>query len=50
MVRTIARGDFTSLIERAVTLLDVHRQNDNFADMVKLLGAEWGDPELLAEW
>ncbi len=51
MTRTIAPADLKPLVEqRAVTVLDVRRRNDLDADTVKLPGAEWKNPEQLAEW
>lgn len=51
MNRTIAPGELAPLVDRhAVTVLDVRRKNDLDADNVKLPGAEWKNPELMAEW
>lgn len=51
MTRTIAPADLMPLVEqRAVTVLDVRRRNDLDTDTVKLPGAEWKNPEQLAEW
>jgi len=51
MSRTIAPNDLKPLVEKkTVTVLDVRRQNDYDADQVKLPGAEWKNPEQLAEW
>lgn len=51
MSRTIAPNDLKPLVEKkAVTVLDVRRSNDYDADNVKLPGAEWKNPEQLAEW
>lgn len=51
MSRTIAPADLKPLVEnQSVTLLDVRRQNDYDADKVKLPGAEWKNPEHIADW
>ena len=51
MSRTITPNDLKPLVEKnAVTVLDVRRQNDYDADKVKLPGAEWKNPEQLADW
>ncbi len=51
MSRTITPNDLKPLLEkRAVTVLDVRRQNDFEADQVKLPGAQWRNPEQMAEW
>jgi len=51
MNRTIAPTDLKSLIEQGVvTVLDVRRKNDLDADTVRLPGAEWRNPEQMAEW
>jgi rhodanese-related sulfurtransferase len=51
MSRTITPNDLKPLVEKkAVTVLDVRRQNDYDADKVKLPGAEWRNPEQLADW
>lgn len=51
MSRTIAPNDLKPLVEKkAVTVLDVRRSNDYDADKVKLPGAEWKNPEQLADW
>ena len=51
MSRTIVPNDLKPLVENeSVTLLDVRRQNDFDADTVKLPGAEWKNPELIADW
>jgi rhodanese-related sulfurtransferase len=51
MSRTITPNDLKPLVEKsAVTVLDVRRQNDFDADKVKLPGAQWKNPEQLAEW
>ncbi len=51
MSRTITPTDLKSLVEKkSVTVLDVRRQNDFDADQVKLPGAQWKNPEQMAEW
>ena len=51
MSRTITPNDLKPLVEKkAVTVLDVRRSNDYDADKVKLSGAEWKNPDQLAEW
>ncbi len=51
MSRTITPSDLKPLIEKKnVTVLDVRRQNDFDADQVKLPGAQWKNPEQMAEW
>ena len=51
MSRTITPNDLKPLVEKkAVTVLDVRRQNDYDADKVKLPGAEWKNPDQLADW
>ncbi|MEK6550244.1 MAG: rhodanese-like domain-containing protein [Pseudomonadota bacterium] len=51
MSRTITPNDLKPLVEnKSVTVLDVRRQNDFDADQVKLSGAQWKNPEQLAEW
>jgi rhodanese-related sulfurtransferase len=51
MSRTIIPNDLKPLVDKqAVTVLDVRRQNDFDADNVKLPGAQWKNPEQLAEW
>lgn len=51
MSRTISPSDLKPLVEKnAVTVLDVRRQNDYDADQVKLPGAEWKNPDQLADW
>ena len=51
MSRTITPNDLKPLVEKkAVTVLDVRRANDYDADKVKLPGAEWKNPEQLADW
>lgn len=51
MSRTITPNDLKPLVEKkTVTVLDVRRSNDYDADKVKLPGAEWKNPEQLAEW
>ncbi len=51
MSRTISPNDLKPLVEKkTVTVLDVRRANDYDADKVKLPGAEWKNPEQLADW
>lgn len=51
MSRTITPNELKPLVEKqAVTVLDVRRQNDFAADTVTLPGAQWKNPEQLAEW
>lgn len=51
MSRTISPNDLKPLVEkRSVTVMDVRRQNDFAADTVTLPGAQWKNPEQLAEW
>ena len=51
MSRTITPNDLKPLIAlKSVTLLDVRRHNDLAADTVSLPGAQWKNPEQMAEW
>jgi rhodanese-related sulfurtransferase len=51
MSRTITPNDLRPLVEKnSVTVLDVRRQNDFAADTVTLPGAQWKNPEQMAEW
>lgn len=51
MNRTITPNDLKPLVEKqSVTVLDVRRANDFDADKVKLPGAQWKNPEQMAEW
>lgn len=51
MSRSITPNDLKPLVEKkSVTVLDVRRQNDFDADKVKLPGAQWKNPEHMAEW
>jgi rhodanese-related sulfurtransferase len=51
MSRTITPNDLKPLVEKkSVTLLDVRRQNDFAADTVIVPGAQWKNPEQMAEW
>lgn len=51
MSRTIAANDLKPLVEKqTVTVIDVRRKNDYEADKLKLPGADWKDPEKLADW
>jgi rhodanese-related sulfurtransferase len=51
MSRTITPDDLKPLVEsRAVTVLDVRRQNDYAADSATLPYAQWLNPELMTAW
>jgi rhodanese-related sulfurtransferase len=51
MTRTIIPNDLKPLVENeSVTVLDVRRQNDFDADQVKVPGAQWKNPDGMAEW
>lgn len=51
MSRTIAPGDLKPLVEKkSVTVLDVRRANDLATDSFTLPGAQWKNPEQVAEW
>jgi rhodanese-related sulfurtransferase len=51
MSRTITPNDLKPLVEKkSVTLLDVRRHNDFAADTVIVPGAQWKNPEQMAEW
>lgn len=51
MERTITPDNLKTLLaSKAVTVLDVRRQNDFAADGVTLPGATWQDPEALVQW
>ena len=51
MSRTITPNDLKPLVDKkSVTVLDVRRSNDYDADKVKLPGAEWKNPDQLADW
>ena len=51
MSRTITPNDLKPLVEKkSVNVLDVRRSNDYDADKVKLPGAEWKNPDQLADW
>ncbi len=51
MSRTITPNDLKPLVEKkSVTVLDVRRANDLAADTVTLPGAQWKNPEQMAEW
>jgi rhodanese-related sulfurtransferase len=51
MSRTISPQDLKALlVAQDVTLLDVRRKNDFDADTAKLPGAQWKNPEQMAEW
>jgi len=51
MNRTISPNDLKVVVEKKNSLiLDVRRKNDLDADTVKLPGAQWMNPEQVAEW
>ncbi len=51
MSRTIPANDLKALVEaKSVAVFDVRRRNDLEADPVKLPGAQWRNPEQVAEW
>lgn len=51
MGRSIQSNDLKPLVSgKTVTVLDVRRQNDFAADSVTLPGAQWKNPEQMAEW
>jgi len=51
MSRTISAEEMKKLIaSNAITVLDVRRRNDYDADKATLPGAQWKDPEMVAEW
>jgi rhodanese-related sulfurtransferase len=51
MERTIKPDDLKRMIRQAVpVVLDVRRKNDYDADTVRLPGAQWRNPEELAQW
>lgn len=51
MSRTISPQDLkTLLVYQDVTLLDVRRKSDFDIDAVTLPGAQWKNPEQMAEW
>lgn len=51
MSRTITPNDLKPLVEsKSVTVLDVRRRNDFDADNKTLPGAQWKNPEQMAEW
>lgn len=51
MSRTINPNELKPLVEKkVVTVLDVRRQSDYVADSVTVPGAQWKNPEQLAEW
>lgn len=51
MSRTISPQDLKALLVRQdVTLLDVRRKSDFDADAAQLAGAQWRNPEQMAEW
>ena len=51
MSRTINPNELKPLVEKkVVTVLDVRRHSDFAADTVTVPGAQWKNPEQLAEW
>lgn len=51
MHRTIAPNDLKPLVQSgSVLLIDVRRPGDHAADTLKLPGAEWKNPEQVADW
>ncbi len=51
MSRTINANDLKELVDGgATTVLDVRRKNDYDADNSRLPGAQWKDPDTVAEW
>ena len=51
MNRTISPGDLKAVVDKkSALIIDVRRKNDLDADSVKLPGAEWKNPEQIAEW
>lgn len=52
MSRTITAQELKTVLAQGdhPILLDVRRKNDYDADRVKLPGAQWHDPEQIAEW
>ena len=51
MSRTITPNDLKPLVSNnTVTVLDVRRQDDFQSDTVTVPGAQWKNPELMAEW
>lgn len=51
MSRTITPNDLKPLVaSKTVIVLDVRRQNDFQADSVTVPGAQWKNPEQVAEW
>jgi len=51
MSRTITPNDLKPLVaNKSVTVLDVRRANDLATDTVTLPGAQWKNPEQIAEW
>lgn len=51
MSRTISPNDLKAVVEkRSALILDVRRKNDLDTDTVMLPGAQWMNPEQVAEW
>lgn len=51
MSRTISPNDLKAVVEKkSAMIVDVRRKNDLDADTVKLPGAQWMNPEQVAEW
>lgn len=51
MNRTIKPLELKPLVEnRSVVVLDVRRKSDYDSDKARLPGAQWRDPEKIAEW
>lgn len=51
MSRTISPEDLKALlVHQDVTLLDVRRKSDLDADAAQLAGAQWRNPEHMADW
>ncbi|BAU47774.1 sulfurtransferase [Sulfurifustis variabilis] len=51
MNRTIKAAELKPLVEnRSAVVLDVRRKSDYDSDNARLPGAQWRDPEKIAEW
>jgi len=52
MSRTISPNDLKGLLDTSknLTVLDVRRKQDYDTDTLRLPGAQWRDPDKLAEW
>ena len=51
MNRTIKPLELKPLVEnRSIVVLDVRRKSDYDSDKARLPGAQWRDPEKIAEW